>query len=121
MSSRARIDDLAKIELTSAKAVALYAKVSRELLRDFTRELEFAADEFEATMIAADRSGHPLLVGLDVKWRARRVAGRLRRAADATMGAAAEVARFHAQFRREFAPALKPETKRDRKFDFEDG
>jgi hypothetical protein len=121
MGSRTRVDELSKIELVSARAVAEYAKVCRELLRDFTRELEFAADEFEATMRAADRSGHPLLVGLDVRWRARRVAGRLRRAADCTAGAAAEVVRFHTQFRREFAPALSPDKKKERKFDFGDG
>jgi hypothetical protein len=115
-----RIDELSRIEFDGAKSVTRYSRTARDLLRDFTRELEFAADEFEVTMREAAKRGHPLLVGLDVKWRARRVAKRLRRAAEATQGAAAEAVRFHAAFRREFSDQLKPEKKKDRKFDFED-
>jgi hypothetical protein len=120
MSSRGRIDELSRIEFDGAKAVTRYSKTAKELLKDFTRELEFSADEFEAVMREAARNGHPLLMGLDVKWRARRVSKRLRRAADCTQGAVAEVVRFHAAFRREFAEVLNPTPKKKRKFDFED-
>jgi hypothetical protein len=115
-----RIDALSQIELDGAKGVTLYARTARELLRDFTRELEFAADEFEGNLREAARGGHPLLFGIDVKWKARRCAMRLRRAADATQGAAAEVVRFRAQFRREFADVINPPKKKRSKFDFDD-
>lgn len=118
--SRKRIDELSRIEFDGAKSVTRYSRTARDLLRDLTRELEFAADEFEAVMKEAARNGHPLLMGVDTKWRARRVAKRLRRAADCTQGAAAEVARFHAAFRREFSESLSPQPKSKRKFDFED-
>ncbi len=118
-NSRKRIDELAKIEFVGAREITLYAKTGRELLKDFTRELEFSADEFEAIMRETARHGHPLLFGMDVKWKARRVAARLRRAADATNDAAAEVVRFHAGFRREFAAALNPPKPSKKQFNFQ--
>lgn len=122
--SRKRIDELSEIEFSGARAVTRYANTGRDLARDFSRELEFGADTFEAELreVARDK-GHPLLaiVGApDIKWKAKRIARRLRRAAELQKGAAAEMVRFHAQFRREFEAALRPAKKPKAKFNFED-
>lgn len=122
--SRKRIDELSNIEFKGARSITEYANQGRDLARDFCVELGFGADAFEAVMreVAKDQ-GHPLLAiigGPDIKWKAKRVAKRLRRAAELQQGAAAELVRFHAQFRREFAPALRPPKKPKAKFNFED-
>src|SRR5690242_21197334 len=49
------------------------------------------------------QKGNPLLFGVDVRLRARRVKKRLQRAGEHTKAAGAEMVRFHAQFRKEFA------------------
>lgn len=117
-----RVDDLAGIQFTGARSVAQYSKVSRKLCRDLALELHFSADEIEAVLIGSMK-GNPLLalVGApDVRMRARRVARRLRRMAELQQGAAAEAAKFNAQFRREFADILNPPKPSGKKFNFKD-
>jgi hypothetical protein len=118
-----RIDGLSDIEFTGARSVAEYSRAGRDLCRDASIEFGFSADEIEGALVAAMK-GHPLLavVGApDVRMRARRVAKRLRRAAELQHGAAVELVKFHSQFRREFADILNPpKTKSGKKFDFKD-
>lgn len=114
---RSRIPELEAIEFTGATSVANYSRALRGLARDMAAEVASGADEIE-TILAAQR-GNPLLMGLDVRWRARRVADRLRRCAEACQAAAVEAVRFNTQFRVEFAEALEPQRRRaPRSFDF---
>lgn len=119
MSNERRIDALSKIEFEGAKDITVYSKTARDLLRDLTREFEFAADEVQAVLTIAGK-GHPLLFGADTKWRARRVARRLKRAAELTQGAAVEAIKFHTQFRIEFADVLSPPKTSKRTFKFDE-
>jgi hypothetical protein len=117
-----RVDELGNIEFTGAKSVAAYSKAGRNLCRDLCKEFEFSADEIEGALIASMK-GNPLLalVGApDVRMRARRVAKRLRRAAELEQGAATELVKFNAQFRREFADILSPPKTNRKKFNFND-
>lgn len=122
--SRKRIDELSNIEFNGARAITRYSNIGRDLARDLSNEFEFGAEDFEAIMreVAKDQ-GHPLLAVFgapDIKWRARRVAKRLRRASELQRGAAVELVKFHAQFRREFAPALTTRPKPKARFDMDD-
>lgn len=106
----AKFPELDTIEFNSSTSVAAYSKTARNTLRDLAWEFEQAAGELESTLARLDR--YPFWKGLQVRWRARRVGGRLRRASAACLGAAAEAVKFNAQYRREFLdPAM---TSRDR-------
>jgi hypothetical protein len=120
MSARSRsIPELASIPFVGAKSITAYSKSGREICRDLSWEFEMAADEVYGALVASQK-GHALLMGVDVKWRARRVKNRLLRASESAASAGVELVKFHAQFRREFADVLSPAKSKRPKFDFED-
>lgn len=118
MSTKRKIPELAEIEFTGAKSITRYSQEGRGICRDLSFEFQMAADEVYAALTNTSK-GHPLLLGVDVKIRARRVRNRLRRAGEHTACAAAELVAFHAQFRKEFADVLRP-IKPKKAFDFEE-
>ncbi|HEX6353223.1 hypothetical protein [Actinophytocola sp.] len=103
-----RINEIADCEFVGknlAGQIARYAALTQQLAHDLAREL---ADSEEAAVAAMRRlRGHPLLAGVDVKWRARRVARVLNEARELCHGVSAECVAFNVQFRAEFADALK--------------
>lgn len=101
--------------------MAQYSRALRALCRDLAHETDFAAQD--VYIVLSKQKGHPLLLGIDVKIRARRVARRLRRASELCSGAAVEAVAFYREFRAQFAPAIEPGRSRrgPRPFDFQDG
>ncbi|WP_433188758.1 hypothetical protein [Actinoallomurus sp. CA-150999] len=116
--SRNRIPELEVIEFKGAQSIAEYSRKARALGRDLAAEFEAASEEIKAVLAA--QSGHPLLFGIDVKMRARKVARRLRRAAELGQGIATEAVRFNSEFRIQFAEVINPRPRRNKKFDFND-
>lgn len=109
-----RIDEIADCEFTGkniAGQIAQYATLTQQFAHDVAREL--ATAEEAATAAMRQLKGHPMLVGIDVKWRARRVTRVLREARELCQGISAECVAFNVQFRTEFADALR--MKRDTK------
>lgn len=120
MGTRTRIPELSAIEWTGSKAITAYSKEARDICRELSWEFEMGADELYGALVASQK-GHPLLFNVDVKWRARRVTNRLRRAADLAAATGTEVVKLRLQFRQEFADVLAPPKKKPaKKFDFED-
>lgn len=120
MSTRnSRIPELGAIPFTGARSITEYSKVGRALCRELSWEFELGAEEVYGALVATQK-GHALLLGVDVRWRARRVRNRLLRASSAVADAGVELVKFHAQFRQEFADVLSPPKQRKLKFDFED-
>ena len=119
MAKRNRIPELSGIEFTGHKSVVDYSKALREVERDLAHEADFAAEEIQAVL--SSQRGHPLLMGVDVRLRARKVAKRLHRVAELHAGAAVEAVKFYAEFRRQFAEVINPPKRTPGKaFDFED-
>lgn len=109
-----RIDEIADCEFTGkniAGQIAQYATLTQRFAHDLAREL--ATAEEAATAAMRQLTGHPLLGGVDVRWRARRVTRVLREARALCQGISAECVAFNVQFREEFAHALRQ--KRDGK------
>jgi hypothetical protein len=119
LSTRKRIPELSAIPFTGAQSITSYSKEGRGICRELTWEFEMAAEEVYAALVASQK-GNPLLFGVDVKRRANRVRKRLLRAAESTAEAGAELVRFHAQFRKEFADVLRPPAAKKPRFDFDD-
>lgn len=120
MSTRRRIPELQAIDFTGSRSITEYSKEARGLCRELAWEFSMAADDVYAVLVATGK-GHPLLAGVDVKWRARRVRNRLRRAADYAASAGTETVKFHHQFRADFADVIRPaKRERTRRFDFTD-
>ncbi len=118
---RGRIPELSGIEFTGKSSVEQYARVLRDTFRDLAYEVEFGSSELYAVL--SRQAGHPLLMGLDVRIRARKVTRRLDRLARLMGGGCVESVAFNAEFRRQFAPAIAPEETRKRKperFDWDD-
>jgi hypothetical protein len=117
--ARQRIPELSGIEFTGHVSVANYAQELRALMRDCADETRFGAEEIYAVL--SRQEGHPLLLGVDVRVRARRVARRLHRVSELNAGAAVEAVRFYAEFRRQFADAISPPPRNARQmFNFND-
>jgi hypothetical protein len=117
--ARDRIPELSGIEFTGHAAVTEYSKALRELLRDVSHEVEFGAEELYAVL--SRQNGHPLLFGVDVKIRARKVVKRLHRVHELAAGGAIEAVKFYREFRMQFAEAINPPKKQPAKaFDFND-
>jgi hypothetical protein len=115
-----RIPELSGIEFTGHKSVADYSKKLRALMRDLSYETDFAAAEIYAVL--SRQKGHPLLMGVDVKIRARKVAKRLRRVSELCGGGAVESVRFYREFRLQFSDVIRPAPKAKAKaFNFNDG
>jgi hypothetical protein len=118
-AARQRIPELSGIEFTGHASVAEYSRTLRALMRDLGCELDFAAEEIQAVL--SRQKGHPLLMGADVRLRARRVARRLRRGSELCTGAAVEAVKFYHEFRAQFAEVITPRTATAGKpFDFND-
>jgi hypothetical protein len=116
---RTRIPELKGIEFTGHASIRKYSIKLREIEREFSQELDWGAEELYAVL--CQQRGHPMLAGLDVRLRARRVCRRLTRIAELHAGAAVEAVRFYAQFRSEFADVINPDkSKAKRSFDFND-
>jgi hypothetical protein len=120
MATRNRIPELSGIEFTGHKAVVDYSKALRELQRDLSHETDYAAEEIQATL--ARQRGHPLLFGVDVRLRARKVAKRLHRVSELNAGAAIEAVKFYQEFRMQFGEVISPPKQRPngKTFDFDD-
>ena len=119
-ATRKRIPELESIEFTGARSVAAYSRALRDLSRDMSNESEFAAEELVAVL--SRQKGHPLLAGIDVRMRARRVARRLYRAAQLYNGAAVEAVKLYQEFRMQFSDVINPKPSKTpaRRFDFDD-
>jgi hypothetical protein len=118
-SSSTRIPELSTIEIRSTSALKKYIDESRRLARDFSVELDWGAEEITAVLTATGK-GNPWLMGVDVKWRARRVAQRARRAAELQRGSAVELVRLWQDFVIQFAPALEKHKTPAKTFNFDD-
>jgi hypothetical protein len=116
--SRSRIPELEVIEFKGAKAIADYSRMLRALGRDLAAECEASAEEVKAVL--SRQAGHPLLFGVDVRVRARKVARRLKRAAELGQGVAIEAVKFNQEFRLQFADVIEPKRRRRPEFDFND-
>lgn len=113
-----KIPELDAIEFTSPRAIADYARALRTLGRTLASELDASAEELSAVL--GRQKGHPLLAGVDVRLRSRRVAKRLFRAAELAQGVATEAVRFNTEFRMQFAEILNPRPSSRPAFDFND-
>lgn len=103
-----RIDEIADCEFVGkniAGQIARYAELTQQFAHDMARELAVAEEAASAAM--RQLKGHPMLVGVDVRWRARRVTRVLREARELCQGISGECVAFNVQFRREFAHALR--------------
>ncbi|MFE6386771.1 hypothetical protein [Nocardiopsis dassonvillei] len=114
-SGEDRIDELGSIEFFGpvGTQVTRYAKTSRRFARDLAAELESAAHDSRVAMSAL--KGHPALLGLDVKIRARRVSRKLKRAKELAQGISAESVKFAAEYRKQFIHAANAVRKKPRK------
>lgn len=98
--------ELSMIDLNGTKGLAAYSKAGRDVCRDMAAELDWAAHEVQSALTRMH--GHPLLLNIKVRFHARRVAARLRRARDLQVGAGIEMVKFWYEYRNRFAPALGP-------------
>jgi hypothetical protein len=98
------VADLEEIEFTGAASIADYSRTLRTLGRDLAAVLEVSADEVQTVL--SHQNTHRLLIGVDVSLRARRVARRLRRAAELSRGLAAEAVRFNQEFSLQFTEVI---------------
>lgn len=116
---RGRIPELSGVEFTGKASVEKYARTLRDLFRDLAFEVEFGSSELYAVL--SRQQGHPLLMGLDVRLRARRVCRRLDRLSRLMGGGCVESVAFYAEFRRQFEPAISPARQKPaaRAFDWE--
>ncbi len=114
-----KVPELSGIEFDGHNAVRTYADSARTLFRDIAFELDFSSSELYAVL--SRQKGHPMLAGVDVKLRARRVCRRLERMGQLAAGGSVEAVKFYREFRKQFAPAIEPERakKPDKSFDFE--
>lgn len=119
MSTKKRIPELSAIPFTASRSITEYSQTGRGLCRELSWEFEMAAEEVYGVLVAEGK-GNPLLMGMDVKRRARRVRNRLLRASSSTADAGVELVKFHSQFRREFAEILNPPRERKPEFDWKD-
>lgn len=115
---RGRIPELSGIQFTGKASVEKYARTLRDLFRDLAFEVEFGSGELYAVL--SRQHGHPLLMGLDTRLRARRVCRRLDRLARLMSGGCVEAVAFHAEFRRQFEPAIAPQRQpKQQRFDWD--
>jgi hypothetical protein len=102
------------------ESIADYSRALRDLSRDISSETEFAAEALVAVL--SRQKGHPLLAGIDVRMRARRVARRLWRTSQLFNGAAVEAVKFNTEFKLQFADVIKPKPTKQpaKRFNFDD-
>ncbi|WP_433465812.1 hypothetical protein [Spirillospora sp. CA-128828] len=119
MSGKSRIPELAEIPFTGSKSITEYSQAGRRICRDLAIEFDLSAEEVYKALVATAK-GNPLLFGVDVRMRARRVSKRLKRASEHEAAAGAELVAFHASFRKEFADVLNPPKPPKQTFNFKD-
>jgi hypothetical protein len=120
MAAKSRIPELQSIEFNGSASIKKYSQKMRDIARDLSWEADFAAEELQA-ILARQGKGHPLLMGVDTKLRARKVAKRLHRASELLAGAGVEAVKLYEEFRLQFADIIKPQKpKKQDKFDFDD-
>ena len=102
MSRDRNIDELAQVEFVGSlsEAFEAYSRELYALARRWQFELDMAASDARAAMESLH--GHPLLLGLDVRLKARRVARRLKRAQALAHGLAEEARQLDRAYRRHF-------------------
>jgi hypothetical protein len=103
-----RIDEIADCEFVGkdiAGQFARYARLNQLLAHDLARELANAEEAAQQAM--RQLKGHPLLAGIDVMLRARKVTRVFREAREVCEGISAECVAFHVQFRQEYAEELR--------------
>jgi hypothetical protein len=105
-TGQTRLDEIANIEFHGKvpQKVSAYTVANQRFAHDLARELDAAGSAAEGAM--RELKGHPLLRGIDVRRRARRVAGELADARELAQGISAEMVKFNLQFRQEFLEAL---------------
>jgi hypothetical protein len=113
-----RIPELSMIELKRTSGIADYCSASRNLARDFAAELDGAGNEIYAAL--SRMHGHPLMLGIDVKIKARKVRRRFFRARDCAAGAGIECVKAWHTFQVEFGALIAPQvnTQKRPSFDF---
>jgi hypothetical protein len=102
MARDRKISELARIEFTGPLGAAFkdYSDELSALGQRWRFELDMAASDFQAA--ASTLRGHPLLLGVDVRMKARRVAKRLKRAQDLAYGLSEEGRKFHRDYVKNF-------------------
>ncbi|MFI6886725.1 hypothetical protein [Streptosporangium canum] len=95
--------ELSDIEITGTDALRKYVDAARAVAREVAGELEWGAEEISAVLIDTAK-GNPLLMGMDVKIRARRIAKRARRAAELQRASAVEMTKLWTDYKIQFAP-----------------
>ena len=119
-AGRGRIPELSGIEFTGKASVERYAQTLRNLFRDLSFEIEFGSGELY--QVLSRQQGHPLLMGIDTRIRARRTCRRLDRMARLMGGGCVEAVAFYQEFRRQFEPAIRPAPRRaPARFDWGEG
>ncbi|WP_017559074.1 hypothetical protein [Nocardiopsis baichengensis] len=100
--SEQRIKELAEIPFEGSleQAFSDYATALKKLSQQLAFEYEMAAGDSQAAM--SRLHGNPLLLGLDAKLQARRVAKRLRRANELAKGLETEGRKFAREYRKQF-------------------
>jgi len=101
-SAEERLNAMGDIEFDGAvgKKIAAYGRATQKLGHDLAAEFDEAAAQ--ANKAIRKLKGHPLLIGVDVYFRARWCTRHLRRAAELARGVSAESVKFTLQYRREF-------------------
>ncbi|MEU1875761.1 hypothetical protein ABZ470_00490 [Streptosporangium sp. NPDC020072] len=101
-----RLDEIAAIEFHGKvpAQITAYTVATQLFAHDIARELSHAESAAESAM--TQLKGHPLLLGIDIRARAWRVARHLREAKELAEGISAEAVKFNLQFRQEFLEAL---------------
>jgi hypothetical protein len=81
--------------------VTTYAKRLQRLSHAFGAQLTNDAQDAERAMRRLS-GRHPLLKGMELRFRARRVSRRLRRASELFVGLGAEAVKFQAEYKKQF-------------------
>lgn len=107
-SNRSHKTPLADIEFESASDIVKYGDVMRQVGRTQQLELHTAADELQAVLAQSTGSVFDRAVA---RRKARKIANRLRRAADSSRNLAVEGVRLQRDFRREYKELIDPPKK----------
>jgi hypothetical protein len=101
-SGESKIEALSNIEFRGSvgKQIAQYAKATQRIGHDLAYALDNDAGRARSAMHKLKK--HPLLLGVDVRIRARLVARHLRRAHDCARGISAEAVKFNLEYRKQF-------------------
>lgn len=101
-SGEGRIAKLGDVDFRGkvGKHIAEYAKANQYLARDFAAQ--FHDDGARAYRHLRQLEGHPMLMGVDVRIRARKVQRHFNKLKDLSLALSAESVKFNGQYRKEF-------------------